>query len=121
MIRFDHIGIPARNALASARSLADILGAGEPIADGADGDMFRIDLEHGFVLFATAPEVAPHHIAFAVDPARFADVVARLGALAVPFGNDPEDPHNGLTSDPLGGSGRVYFVDRDGHLFEVHC
>jgi catechol 2,3-dioxygenase-like lactoylglutathione lyase family enzyme len=45
--------------------------------------------------------------------------MGRLRSLGVPFGNQPEEPHNGRTDDPLGGAGRVYFVDENGHLFEV--
>jgi hypothetical protein len=37
------------------------------------------------------------------------------------FGNDPENPRNGSTDDPLGGAVRVYFIDDNGHLFEVTC
>lgn len=122
MLRVDHIGIVARDASASARALAEILGTPEPSADGADGDMYRVDLEDGaFVLFSTAETVPLAHVAFRVEPGRFADIVTRLRQRGMPFGNDPEDPRNGRTDDPLGGAGRVYFVDADGHLFEVTC
>lgn len=121
MIRLDHIGIEARDARASAQALARLLGTGEPGVGGADGDMFRVDLEHGaFLLFNTSQSVNPAHVAFRVDAARFAEVVARLRGRGVPFGNDPAAPANGLTADPLGGEGRVYFVDENGHLFESY-
>jgi catechol 2,3-dioxygenase-like lactoylglutathione lyase family enzyme len=58
-------------------------------------------------------------MAFQVSPEEFVDVAARLRAAGVAFGNDPEVPTNGEVTDPLGGAGRAYFVDRDGHLFEV--
>lgn len=122
MLKIDHVGMDARDAAASARALADVLGAGEPAADGADGDMYRIDLEHGaFVLFSPAGDVHPAHVAFRVDAARFAAVVDRLRARRIAFGNRPDDPRNGKTEDELGGGGRVYFVDDNGHLFEVTC
>ena len=122
MIELDHIGLAARHALASARALAEILGVAEPTPDGADGDMYRVDLEHGAALvFSTSATVAAEHIAFRVDAHRFTEVVTRLQARGLPFGNDPEDPRNGMTDDPLGGAGRVYFVDASGHLFEVVC
>lgn len=122
MIEIDHIGIAARDARKSATELAEILGAPEPTTDGADDDMFRVDLAHGaFVLFSDAATVSPEHVAFRVDRAQFGEVIARLRARAIPFGNDPEDPRNGATDDPLGGAGRVYFVDANGHLFEVTC
>jgi catechol 2,3-dioxygenase-like lactoylglutathione lyase family enzyme len=120
MIRIDHIGIGARNVRTSAESLAEILGAPEPTVDGADGDMARVDLEHGaFLLFNPEEKPLLAHIAFRVDRERFEGVVARLRRRGIPFGNDPEDTRNGRTDDPLGNAGRVYFVDENGHLFEV--
>lgn len=122
MIQVDHIGIAAHDAEASARVLADILGTAKPVTDGAEDDMFRVDLDHGsFLVFSAAGKVEPQHMAFRVDEERFARAVDRLRAHGVPFGNDPEDPHNGKTADFLGGTGRIYFVDANGHLFEVTC
>jgi catechol 2,3-dioxygenase-like lactoylglutathione lyase family enzyme len=122
MIEIDHIGIAARDAQRSARSLAEILGAAEPTADGADDDMFRVDLGRGAaLLFSTSETVGFEHIAFRVDDKQFVNVVARLQKRGIPFGNDPENPRNGMTDDPLGGKGRVYFTDENGHLFEVVC
>lgn len=128
MLRVDHIGLPAHEARTSARALAEILGAPEPTADGADGDMFRVELEDGsFLLFSSAPsgKVDVVHVAFRVDEARFAAIVKRLRERSIPFGNDPEDTRNGRTDDGGSGSGsgagRVYFVDANHHLFEVTC
>jgi catechol 2,3-dioxygenase-like lactoylglutathione lyase family enzyme len=45
--------------------------------------------------------------------------VSRLRAKGLLFGNDPEDPNNMLVTDFLGGHGRVFFLDPNGHLFEV--
>lgn len=122
MIQIDHIGLAAHDARASARHLAEILGTAAPAVEGADDDMYRIDLDHGaFLLFNRSATVSPEHVAFRVDPGRFAEVVDRLRARGLAFGNDPEDPRNGRTDDPLGGAGRAYFVDDNGHLFEVTC
>lgn len=122
MITIDHIGIEARDAEASARAFSQILGAPQPVADGADDDMFRVDLDHGAsLLFAASPAPKAAHIAFRVTEGQFAPVVERLKARGLAFGNDPEAPENGETSDPLGGKGRVYWKDPDGHLFEVTC
>jgi catechol 2,3-dioxygenase-like lactoylglutathione lyase family enzyme len=122
MIQVDHIGIPARDARASARALAALLDTGEPAVDGADDDMYRIEIDgSAFILFHTASEVPPAHVAFRVDAGRFAAVIERLRAQQIEFGNRPEDPRNGRTDDELGGAGRVYFLDVDGHLFEVTC
>jgi catechol 2,3-dioxygenase-like lactoylglutathione lyase family enzyme len=122
MIEIDHIGVAAHDAQTSARALAEILGAAEPTVDGADDDMYRVDLGHGAaLLFSTSETVGIVHIAFRVERPRFAGVVARLRERGLELGNDPEDPRNGETTDPLGGAGRVYFHDENGHLFEVVC
>lgn len=122
MIEVDHIGIAARDARRSAHALAEILGAAEPTVDGADDDMYRVDLAHGAaLLFSTSETVGFEHVAFRVDYGRFLGVVTRLRERGIPFGNEPEGPGNGKTDDPLGGRGRVYFTDENGHLFEVVC
>lgn len=123
MIQVDHIGIAARNTESSARRLAEILGGPPPIVDGADDDMYRLDLAHGtFVLFNPAEKIDPSHVAFRVDQERFDAIVTRLRTLGVPFGNRYDDTNNGRSDDvELGGDGRVYFLDENGHLFEVTC
>jgi catechol 2,3-dioxygenase-like lactoylglutathione lyase family enzyme len=122
LIQIDHIGIPARDPLASAQQLAEIIGAPKPTADGADGDMFRVEVgQSAFVLFNPAEKIDRVHVAFRVDRASFAAVVARLTERRVSFGNEPDETRSGKTDDPLGGQGRLYFVDDNGHLFEVTC
>ncbi|NUP08609.1 MAG: VOC family protein [Polyangiaceae bacterium] len=122
MTRFDHVAIDALDAEASARFLADVLGTREPTPEGEDDDMFRVDLDDGsFVLFSPATSIAFAHVAFRVNPSRFEEIVARLRARGVAFGNDHHDPRNGATDDPLGGAGRIYFADDNGHLWEVAC
>jgi catechol 2,3-dioxygenase-like lactoylglutathione lyase family enzyme len=122
VIQIDHIGIPVADANRSARMLALLLGANEPVLDGADDDMYRIDLDHGAaLLFSTSNSIDIQHIAFRVDVARFEHVVKHLHQHGIRFGNDPEDTSNLKTDDPLGGNGRVYFHDENEHLFEVTC
>jgi catechol 2,3-dioxygenase-like lactoylglutathione lyase family enzyme len=120
MITLDHIGISARNAEASARFLSEILGLGPAKPEGPDGDMYCLTIaENVSLLFSTVDATPTQHIAFRVDEMTFAAVVDRLRAKGLSYGNDPEDLANMQTSDPLGGRGRVYFFDPDGHLFEV--
>ena len=119
MIALDHIGIAARDAPSAAQFLSEVLGLAAPEPDGPDGDMYRVTIGNIFLLFSTSAIVPTQHIAFHVDEVTLNEVVQRLRRKSVPFGNDPEAPTNGLTSDPLGGLGRVYFVDPNGHLFEV--
>jgi catechol 2,3-dioxygenase-like lactoylglutathione lyase family enzyme len=82
--------------------------------------MFNVLLGGGAsILFVTDPAVAGHHVAFAVSETEFGAIVDRLRARDIAFGNEPEDPTNGQTDDPLGSHGRVYFLDPNGHFFEV--
>jgi catechol 2,3-dioxygenase-like lactoylglutathione lyase family enzyme len=120
MIAIDHIGVLARDVAASARFLAEILGLAPSAADGPDGEMFRLPIgESGALLYFPADEIPGLHIAFRVDESTFDTVVDRLRARGLTFGNDPDDQTNMQVNDFLGGYGRVFFLDPNGHLFEV--
>ncbi len=120
MITLDHIGIAARDAEASARFLSEILGLGPARPEGPDGEMYCLTIaENLSILFSTADPAPTRHIAFRVDEGAFTAVVDRLRAKGLAYGNDPEDLANMRTNDPLGGNGRAYFFDPNGHLFEV--
>ena len=120
MITLDHIGISARDAEASARFLSEILGLESARPEGPQGEMFCLTIGESVSLLFSSVDPAPiQHIAFRVDEATFTAVVDRLRSKGSVFGNDPEDLANMQTSDPLGGNGRVYFFDPNGHLFEV--
>jgi catechol 2,3-dioxygenase-like lactoylglutathione lyase family enzyme len=120
MITIDHIGVLARDVAASAGFLAEILGLAPGWRDGPDGEMFRLQIgATGSLLYFPADEVPGQHLAFRVDEPTFDAVVDRLRARGVIFGNDPEDQTNLQTSDFLGGHGRAFFRDPNGHLFEV--
>jgi catechol 2,3-dioxygenase-like lactoylglutathione lyase family enzyme len=121
-VRIDHVAVPARNTEAEARFLGRILGLDGVAPAGPDGDMFSLPLGAGAgeVLFVDATDVPSLHLAFRVPTsADLHRVVERLRGLNVAFGNGPEAIDNGLTHDPLGSEGRVYFASPDGHLFEV--
>jgi len=121
MIALDHVGVPVRDAAASASFLAEILELPPAMPEGPEGEMCCLSIgQSGVLLYCPAENAAPLHIAFRVDAGTFAGVVNRLRARGVKFGNDPEDIANGQTTDTHGGcQGRVYFLDPNGHLFEV--
>jgi catechol 2,3-dioxygenase-like lactoylglutathione lyase family enzyme len=114
-IAIDHVGIPAADPWAAARFLGEILAEGEVTPDGPDGEM----ASHSSLSYFGLAAHEPHHIAFRVTGPVLADATGRLRQRGVPFGNDPGDPANGRTDDPLGGRARIYFHDADGHLFEL--
>jgi hypothetical protein len=121
MLYFDHILVTSENPELTATTLSEILGASPPTPEGRDNDMFRVDLEQGsFILFSeTSGEIQFCHFALRVDAKKFSDVISNLKRKNIPFGNDHDGVPNGLTTDPLGGQGRIYWKDNDGHLMEV--
>jgi catechol 2,3-dioxygenase-like lactoylglutathione lyase family enzyme len=118
-ITIDHVGVPAADPQGAAAFLAYILGDGRITAAGPDGDMYNLAVGQRTLTYVCAPVHDGHHIAFRVDEAAFTSALERLRRRDVPFGNDPDEPTNGQTLDPLGGAGRVYFRDPNGHLFEL--
>ncbi len=120
MFAIDHVGILAREAEASAEFLAEILGVGQAVPAGPDGDLYRLDFGgSGTLIYFPAETVVGQHVAFRVDAATFDAMVERLRSKGVVFGNEPEAQENLQTSDSFGGHGRVFFRDPNGHLFEV--
>jgi catechol 2,3-dioxygenase-like lactoylglutathione lyase family enzyme len=115
----DHVGIPAADPQASARFLASILAEGEVTPEGPDGEMARLGVGDGALTWFALAAHEPHHVAFKVTGTVLDGAISRLRQRGVPFGNDPGDPANGHTDDPLGGAARIYFHDPNGHLFEL--
>jgi catechol 2,3-dioxygenase-like lactoylglutathione lyase family enzyme len=118
-VRIDHVAIPCRDPETSARFLGGLFAL--PIEPDGPADEFRSVLFDGGtrVVFQAVAQVTAHHIAFAVEPEVFSVLVDALRARGIAHGNDPEAPENGELGDPLGGRGRVYFRDPDGHLYEA--
>ena len=107
---------------AAGAFLAGVLGEGNVVPDGPpgdDSDMFSHVLDGWSLAFVRVPQSAPLHLAIRVAPQTFTAAIERLGERGIAFGNDPEDAANGRTDDPLGGAGRAYFRDPDGHFYEL--
>ena len=107
-IAIDHVGIPAADPGASARFLSEILGEGEITPEGPDGEMISLSVGNSFPTFFELPAHEPHHVAFPITERVLAGAIDRLRRCGRSFGNDPEDPANGQSTDPLGSAGRIY-------------
>ncbi|MFN8439838.1 MAG: VOC family protein [Caldilineaceae bacterium] len=121
MLRFDHVFVFAKDAKRSSDFLAQILGIPPALPSGPDGDIYRLEIEAaGAVQYHPHDgEIPTHHIAFRVDRATFDAALKRLQQMGIEYGNDPEETKNLKYSDFLGGYGRIFFLDPDGHLFEI--
>lgn len=119
MIRPDHIGLPAYDRYTSASFLTWIFDLEPHAAEGSAGHFASVPLNNGFTIdFYSADRFDPLHVAFRVDSAAFAGIIARLRSRDIPFGSDPNDPSNGRLDHPLSPQG-AYFRTPDGHLFEI--
>jgi catechol 2,3-dioxygenase-like lactoylglutathione lyase family enzyme len=118
-IAIDHVGIPAADPWAAARFLGEILAEGEVTPEGPDGEMASLSIGDGSLTYFRLAAHETHHVALRVTAPVLAGAIGQLRQRGLPFGNDPGDPANGRTDDPLGGRARIYFHDADGHLFEL--
>jgi len=115
-ITIDHIVLLARDHEASARFFAAVMGL---IYTGPDRHFAPVRVFETFtVSFMASGQVIGTHLGFHVSDADFDGILSRLQAAGVPYGNDPRDRTNLRTDHPFGGRG-LFFLDANGHLFEV--
>jgi catechol 2,3-dioxygenase-like lactoylglutathione lyase family enzyme len=113
----NHTIVHARDAAASARFLAGVLGLPEP------SRMYHfevVELANGVSLdfMDVAGDVTPQHYAFLISEAEFDDVYERIVDGGVAHWADPMQRLPGEINHGDGGRG-VYFADPDGHLMEA--
>lgn len=118
-IAIDHVGIPAADPAASARFLRDVLGEGRTVPEGPADEMISLSVGDSSLTYFELRPHDPHHVAFRVTEVVLAAAIGHLRERGLPFGNDPDNPSNGQTADPLGSRARIYFHDPNGHLFEL--
>jgi hypothetical protein len=118
VIELDHALVPARDAEAAARRLADILGVAWGRA--AIGPFVAVYVNAGLTLdFDThAGDLPIQHYCFRTDEAGFDAVLARLHVLGVPFRSTPHGPVDGQVNTSLHGR-IVYWGEPDGHVWEL--
>ncbi|HEX3792086.1 MAG TPA: VOC family protein [Pseudonocardiaceae bacterium] len=115
-VELNHTIVYARDKVAAATFLADILGlpVGEPT-----GIFVPIQLNNGVTLdFASSTDVRSQHLAFLISEGEFDAAFARIRATGVDYFADPGHAQPGTINHRFGGRG-VYFVDADGHNLEI--
>ncbi|CAM3320687.1 VOC family protein [Kibdelosporangium persicum] len=115
-IDLNHIIVPATDAKASARFLADILG----LEAGAQwGPFFPVQTANGVTLdYADNTDFSRQHCAFLVTDEEFDACFARIKEKGVPYWADPHHDKPNEINHLYGGRG-VYFDDPDGHVMEI--
>jgi catechol 2,3-dioxygenase-like lactoylglutathione lyase family enzyme len=112
-----HTVLPARDHEGSARFFAEVMGLQY---EGPNRHFAPVRVNGALTLDFIRSEqpIEGHHLAFRVDEAEFEGILRRLQARGIAYGDDPRTPDNLQTTHPLAAQG-LYFVDPNGHLFEV--
>lgn len=116
-VSFNHTIVQARDPLASARLLAELLGRGEPFRYGP---FVCVELDNGVTLdFLDEEGVGgPHHYAFLVSEREFDEILGRIRERGLEYWADPGRSQSGRINHNDGGRG-VYWADPNGHLLEI--
>jgi catechol 2,3-dioxygenase-like lactoylglutathione lyase family enzyme len=116
MPELNHTIVPARDPLASAQFLADILGI--PVSPRV-AHFTPVTMANRVTLdYDRYDEVEPNHYAFLVSEEEFDDAFARIQRAGIAYYADPycKEPDEIYTSGTRRGT---YFRDPDGHLMEI--
>lgn len=117
-IHLDHTIVPARDKVASARRLADLLGV--PWAASGPGPFAPVYVNDGLTLdFIDTDEEFPiHHFCFRVDEGEFDAILGRIEAAGIPYRSSVRGPVDGRVNTDHGGR-LVYWNDPEGHQWEL--
>lgn len=116
-VQLNHTIVHARDAAASARFVAGILGLPAP---SRFGPFHVVEVANGVSLDFrdTDGPVAAQHYAFLISESEFDEIFGRIRAAGIDYWADPGRTRPGCINHGDGGRG-VYFEDPNGHLLEV--
>ena len=115
-IRLDHVIVPSRNRLASAKFLADLLGVSWEESRGSFTPVYVNDTLT--FDFAEREGFASHHYCFHVGDAEFDAIFGRIREAGVAYRSRPRGENDMQINTRLGGK-NLYWQDADGHLWEI--
>jgi hypothetical protein len=115
-IELDHLIVPTRSRVASARLLAELLGVSW--AESAFGIFSPVYVNEGLTLdfIETQEPFEVHHYCFRVTQAEFGAILGRLKARKIPYRSQVRGPTD-YKVDPE--YGNVYWNEPDGHQWEI--
>ena len=116
-IALNHTIVHARDPLASATFLAEILGRGAPVPFGP---FQGVELDNGVTLdfIGTDQPFIIEHYAFLVSEEEFDQIFDRIRERDLPYWADPAHRQPGRINHHDGGRG-VYWNDPNGHYLEI--
>ena len=115
-IRLDHLIVPSRTRVASAKLLADLLGV--PWEESR-GHFTPVYVNDTLTLdFAERDEFASHHYCFHVGDADFDAIFGRIREAGITYRSRPRGEDDMQINTRLGGK-NLYWNDADGHVWEI--
>ena len=117
-IDLDHLIVPSRNRIASAKLLAGLLGVAW--AETGVGPFSPVYVSDGLTLdFDETDEPFPvSHYAFRVGQEEFNAILGRIKAAGIKYRSTPHGPVDMQVNTQHGGS-IVYWSEPDGHVWEI--
>ena len=117
-IHLDHLLVPVRDRVASARLLAQLLGV--PWSESGVGPFSPVYVNDGLTLdFDETSDPFPTlHFCFRVDSAEFDAILARIIAAGLPYRSSPNGPVDFKVNTDHGGR-IVYWSEPGGHVWEL--
>jgi hypothetical protein len=115
-IHLDHVIVPSRSQVASAKLLAELLGV--QWAEAAIGPFSPVYVNDGLTLdFIQTDEDFPiYHFCFRVVQAEFDAILARIKAAGIKYRSTVRGPVD-MKIDPQ--YGNIYWNEPDGHQWEM--
>ena len=117
-ISLDHMIVPARNRIESARLIAQLLDV--PWAESGVGPFSPVYVSDSLTLdFDQWSDALPvQHYCFRVEPAKFDAILERIKTAGIEFRSSPHGPVDGLVNTAYGGK-IVYWNEPDSHVWEI--
>ena len=117
-VHLDHLMVPARDKLASAKLLAELLGV--PWSATGVGPFAPVFINDGLTIdFDQWSEPFPKiHYCFRVDEREFDAILGRIRAKDIAFRSDVHGPVDNEVNTQHGGR-IVYWSEPDGHYWEM--
>jgi catechol 2,3-dioxygenase-like lactoylglutathione lyase family enzyme len=116
-VRLNHTIVSARDRVASAKFMTEILGLPQPSLLGPFA-MVQVSDDTTLDFMDTEGEIATQHYAFLLDENEFDAAFARIRERRLTYWADPYRTKRNEINTWDGGRG-VYFDDPDGHLLEI--
>lgn len=115
-IRMDHLIVPARDPVASARLLAELLDAPWEAEQGIFTPVYVSDTLT--LDFARSDRFEPHHYCFHVSEPEFDAIFGCVKAAGLKYRSQPIGPDDSQINTRYGGR-NIYWRDATGHIWEM--